>query len=48
LWAQTSNRALPPIATTASPPRMRMEEGVPGWVAQESATCWSRVPTRMC
>ena len=30
LWEQTDNRARPPIATTASPPRRRMGGGRPG------------------
>ncbi len=48
VWEHTSTRALPPIATPSSPPRMRMAEGVPGWVAKESAPGWARWPTRLC
>lgn len=39
VWAQTYHRALPPIATTSSPPRMRRGSGVPGGGATESAPC---------
>ena len=48
VWAPTDNRALPTLPTTSSPPRMRLAGGVPGGVAQESATCGARVPSRMC
>src|SRR3989442_1751470 len=45
VWEHTSTRALPPIATPSSPPRMRMAEDVPGWVGGLAPASGPPIPT---